>query len=268
MREGGIGKRDFGNQEGPCECEGIRVGQLEGREGVRHGSGSWSVAHDACVRVRKVVRYVAERGLAAELQVEGAVFDIIKDPETAAHNQLGVAEHVPGKTDSRSKVVLVGINQSFVGSTGIARIQNIGRSVWKHGGLLSGEEAENIVVNVALGPEIVPAQAVVQGEVLGELPGVLDVQADSTGADTVSSFGKLEVVVPESSDEISRFVSGEIAEREIITAIVVEIVVEILADAGDVRTEFNLVAGTRPGVIVGPLEGRIVKRGGALRGGT
>lgn len=71
---------------------------------------------------------VAEGWLPSELQVKSTVFNVIKDSETAAHDQLGVPEHIPGESKSRGEVVSIRKRQSAIGGSRIAWIKQTGGS--------------------------------------------------------------------------------------------------------------------------------------------
>ena len=76
----------------------------------------------------------------AKLQVKCSVFDIVEDAEATAHHKLPAAEHVPSESEAGGKIIVVGINESAIGSARIAGIQDSRRGVWKDGGLLAREK--------------------------------------------------------------------------------------------------------------------------------
>src|ERR1700733_14579467 len=101
------------------------------------------IAADGRLEAWIIVRHVSKWWLSSKLQVKRAVFDIVENSEAASHYQLATAQRVPGKTKSRSEVIAVGINQSTIRGSGVASVQEVGRSGREKRGLLSGKPAHN-----------------------------------------------------------------------------------------------------------------------------
>src|SRR5258706_15773733 len=51
-----------------------------------------------CVTEVGQIRHISKGWLSSKLQVESSIFDVIEDPKTTAHDQLGISQHVPGKS--------------------------------------------------------------------------------------------------------------------------------------------------------------------------
>src|SRR5271155_1631516 len=203
---------------------------------------------------------------AAELQVERAVLDVVEDAEAAAHHNLAGAEHIPGESQAWGKIIVVGIYESAIGSAGIASVQDSLRRVWKDGGLLPREEAQNLVVNVVLRHVVIPAQAVIQSEVRSHFKSILRIQTDGPGTDAVNRSGVLVVIVPEAADKVGLIAAGKgrLVASKIKSSIVVIVVVKIQLQASKVRAEFEFVLAAGPGKVIGPLKGVVVQPGGTL----
>ena len=62
-----------------------------------------------------------QKGANLQLEVQRAVFNVVEHAETAAHDDFGVAEHVPGEAEPRREVRVVGIDQRAVRKSRVVR---------------------------------------------------------------------------------------------------------------------------------------------------
>src|SRR5437764_264511 len=70
------------------------------------------------------VRHRTKRRLSAELQVQSAVFNVIENPNTAAHNKFGIAHYIPSKPESRREIIFIRKNQSPIWCSWIVRVKD------------------------------------------------------------------------------------------------------------------------------------------------
>src|SRR5271156_1702603 len=267
MREGGVAVGDCRNSKGSYvrRKKRERVGSAKGAKGV--GNRISRKAGIAWTGV-EFIGNAGKRRQAAKLQIERAIFDVVEDAEAATHHNLAGTEHVPGESEARGKIVVVGINESAIGSAGIAGVQDALRRVREDGGLLPGEEAQDLVVNIVLGNVVIPTQAVIQGEVCSHFKGILRIQTDGASTDAVNRSGFLVIIVPEAADKVGLIAAGKgrLVASKIKAAVVVIVVVEIQLQASKVRAEFEFVFAAGPGNVIGPLKGVVVQPGGTLHG--
>src|SRR5271156_7234729 len=265
MREGGVAVGDCRNSKGSYvrRKKRERVGSAKGAKGV--GNRISRKAGIAWTGV-EFIGNAGKRRQAAKLQIERAIFDVVEDAEAAAHHNLAGTEHVPGESEARGKIIVVGINESAIGRSRIAGVQDSQRSVWKDGGLLPGEEAQNLVLNVVLRHVVIPAQAVIQSEVSSHFKSILRIQTDGPGTDSVNRSGVLVVIVPEAADKVGLIAAGKgrLVASKIKSSIVVIVVVKIQLQAGKVRAELEFVFAAGPGKVIRPLKGVVVQPGGTL----
>src|ERR1700740_1502488 len=106
------------------------VGRAEGPKRIGN-----RITGGTCIAISavKFVGYSSKRRQPAKLQVERPVFDVVKDSEAAAHHNLAAAKHIPGESEARGKIIVVGIDESTIGSAGIAWVQNSQGRIWKYG---------------------------------------------------------------------------------------------------------------------------------------
>src|SRR5258706_8090478 len=91
------GKRNLGVKEltqAPTRNEGKRVNGIFFERLKRISDRIKSL----CVTEVGQIRHISKGWLSSKLQVESSIFDVIEDPKTTAHDQLGISQHVPGKS--------------------------------------------------------------------------------------------------------------------------------------------------------------------------
>src|SRR5712672_2279294 len=192
-------RREECSRETSCpEWEWVR--QSDWRKRVRQ-----EVRRGCHIRWLKVqVENVSKGRLSAELQVERAVFEVVKNSAAAAHDQLAIAEHVPGKSNARSKVIVIRVNERAVRRPRITGIQNSWRRIRKYRGLgIRTKETKDVVVDIVLRAVVLIPHAEVQRQSWSHLNRVLSVVVLRRCPDGVDRVRKLEEVSGEASHKIS-----------------------------------------------------------------
>src|SRR4029077_20024666 len=118
----------------------------------------------------------AKGRLAAELQIEGAILEVIENAKATSHYKLGRAKYVPGKTETRSEVIPVREGQTRIGCSGVPCVKHSRRRAGKLLGLLSGKESYDLVVRILQRAVVFVAQAIAKGQAPGKLPRILTVK--------------------------------------------------------------------------------------------
>src|SRR5580698_6285246 len=211
-----------------------RVGVAERAEGI--GDGVPDGTRIRSGRGVVLIGYGCVRRQPSELKVQCAVLNVVKHPKSAAHNEFRIAKSVPGKAETRGEILVIGIHERAVRSSGIVRIEDAFRRVGEHRGLLAREKSENFVVNVVLRNVVVPTKPDVDRQAGQNLPGVLRVQTERAGADSVGCLGILVIVVPKAADEIRLRASGKwrYVAVEIKATVIVIVIMEVQLQASDI----------------------------------
>src|SRR4029077_6167163 len=134
----------------------------------------------------KDIQNPSKGGLSAELEIQRAILNVVKDAKPAAHDELRVPEHIPGKAGTRGEVVSIGKDQRIIRRSRVAGIQNVRRGIREDLGLSAREETQDVVVDVPLRSVVFVPQPQVQGQPGKNFPGVLAVKTERTSADPVS----------------------------------------------------------------------------------
>src|SRR5262249_16826575 len=133
-------KRDLGVEELSQVTTGNERNRVNGTR-IKRVEGIGDRVEAGTERGVVEIDSVTKGRLTAKLEVQGAVFDVVKDAEASTHDQLGIAEHVPGKTQPGSDVISIGRDQPATGGSGITGIEHAGRRLGKYGGLMAREKS-------------------------------------------------------------------------------------------------------------------------------
>src|ERR1700675_3535178 len=85
-----------------------------------------------------------------ELEIIFGLQDVVKNPKAAAQAGLAVSRWIPGETEARRPIVFVGKIHAMRCAL-VAGKHEPGGSVWKHGGLQSGNNQKGAPLGVILG---------------------------------------------------------------------------------------------------------------------
>src|SRR5271169_5814360 len=134
-----------------CILEGLaHIGERRGHlAAITVGREVWGSIEES--------RRAHERGLAVELKIIFAFQDVIENADAAAQAGLAVSGWVPGKTEARCKIFLVGEVRSGRG-TGIAGKHQSLRRVGKSSRLISRNHRKTAPLGVELGRVVFVAQ--------------------------------------------------------------------------------------------------------------